>query len=118
MTTIAPPICAVCLHRQGDLRRPQCDAFPTGIPRDILLSRADHRQAYEGDGGVLFEARDAEAAAYANFLLGPADAPPRPRRFHLAFPDDWDALSPAEREAVALRMARDARARLNREDER
>ena len=29
-----------------------CDAFPGGIPDDIIDSRVDHRQPVEGDRGI------------------------------------------------------------------
>ncbi len=32
-----------------------CDAFPGGIPDDILCSRVDHREPVAGDNGVRWE---------------------------------------------------------------
>ncbi len=71
MTSIAPPICAGCKHRIGDLRDPKCAAFPAGIPWDILLSKADHRAPFPGDGGVTFDPTDEKAAEYAGFIFAP-----------------------------------------------
>jgi len=34
-----------------------CAAFPRGIPDAILEERFDHRAAFEGDGGILFDQR-------------------------------------------------------------
>lgn len=31
-----------------------CDAFPSGIPDNILSSRLDHRQPYSDDSGIRF----------------------------------------------------------------
>jgi hypothetical protein len=72
MTSIAPPICSVCTHLTTDLREAKCTAFPGGIPTEILLSKADHRKPFPGDGGVTFEPKNAEATEYANLILGPA----------------------------------------------
>lgn len=41
-------------HRTG----PTCTAFPDGIPEAILTNEHDHRQPYQGDCGVLFEAEE------------------------------------------------------------
>src|SRR3569832_1665235 len=35
-----------------------CDAFPTGIPTEILTGAFDHREPHEGDNGVRFEPID------------------------------------------------------------
>ena len=70
MTSIAPPICGGCRNLVGTLLDPKCRAFPGGIPAPILLSEVDHRQPYPGDGGTLFEPRDARAARYAAAILG------------------------------------------------
>lgn len=74
MTTIAPPICAGCKHLTTDLRESKCDAFPAGIPTEILLSKVDHRQPVAGDNGVRFEPKDAKAAEYAEWLFEPVQA--------------------------------------------
>jgi hypothetical protein len=71
VTTIAPPICIGCKHLQGDLRDPKCSAFPSGIPNEILLSKADHRKPFPGDGGVTFDPKDEKASAYADMIFRP-----------------------------------------------
>jgi hypothetical protein len=40
--------CSRCLRYRGSL---ECDAFPRGIPEDILTGMVDHGKAYAGDGG-------------------------------------------------------------------
>lgn len=74
MTTYAMPMCGVCTHLHRDetgkgLIPWRCDAYPQGIPAEILHSRVDHREAYDGDGGIQFEPRDTMAVAYANVLF-------------------------------------------------
>lgn len=52
MTTILPILCRACVHYH--LGTSSCDAFPSGIPSDILTG-ADHHQARHGDHGIRFE---------------------------------------------------------------
>jgi hypothetical protein len=75
MTSVAPPICGGCKNLTSpDLREPRCTAFPDGIPNEILLSRADHRQPFAGDNGIRFDPKDADAAKYAEFIFEPVRA--------------------------------------------
>ena len=45
--------CDICKHYHG---LSECDAFPDGIPEDILTREHDHAEPYPGDGGIQFEA--------------------------------------------------------------
>jgi len=48
-------LCAYCIHKHED--GATCEAFPDGIPDDILLMKEDHHKPVEGDHGIRFEAR-------------------------------------------------------------
>ena len=55
MTTIAQPfLCVWCLHLHRADYELKCDAFPDGIPAQIVDSEADHRHTYPGDNGIQF----------------------------------------------------------------
>jgi len=45
--------CVTCAHYWG---AHTCDAFPEGIPSEIVKGEFDHRSAYPGDHGVRWEA--------------------------------------------------------------
>ena len=51
---ILPPICLECQHfRKGAPL--SCDAYPDGIPNEILYSKVDHHIPYKGDHGIQFK---------------------------------------------------------------
>ena len=53
------PQCTHCRRWAGGSLA--CEAFPLGIPKDILSNRHDHRTRYEGDKGIVFAPKDGEA---------------------------------------------------------
>jgi len=54
--TTGLPVCADCKHfNSDDMTGNFCDAFPDGIPDDIFLCIIDHKEPYEGDGGIQYE---------------------------------------------------------------
>lgn len=54
----APPICLKCKHYHRDkVNELTCEAYPDGIPDEILQSVVDHTESYEGDHGIQFEER-------------------------------------------------------------
>ena len=56
------PLCWECKHWSGDRADRTCKAFAEGIPQEIYFGGFDHREAFEGDGGIRFEERDEGAA--------------------------------------------------------
>lgn len=44
--------CPVCKHYLGDL---SCEAYPDGIPEDIITGQFDHKEQHNGDNGIRFE---------------------------------------------------------------
>lgn len=49
--------CLTCTRRQDtgtENGQTRCAAYPDGIPWQILDGRIDHRQPYEGDGGLRY----------------------------------------------------------------
>lgn len=60
MTTYAHPfLCLWCarLHGRDDGPMPveiACDAYPGGVPDEILDNEVDHREPVEGDRGLRF----------------------------------------------------------------
>jgi len=47
-----PIQCASCKHYREKLK---CDAFPDGIPNQIISSKFDHTKPYKGDHDIRFE---------------------------------------------------------------
>jgi len=50
-----PVQCASCIFYSGGRK---CEAYPEGIPEEILTGEVDHTTAYDGDNGIQFEAID------------------------------------------------------------
>jgi len=46
--------CSFCtrLHDESSPGNPTCDAFPDGIPQEILLNELDHREPHPDDNGL------------------------------------------------------------------
>ena len=45
--------CAICKHKYSN--GISCDAYPKGIPQDIISGEVKHREPYPGDNGIRFE---------------------------------------------------------------
>lgn len=63
------PLCLKCVlfHEEGDDHF-TCDAFPEGIPDEIVLGGFNHNQPFPGDNGMRFLARVKFA------VIGPGEA--------------------------------------------
>ena len=51
--------CSSCKHYQS---RNICAAFPGGIPLEIVSGEHDHRQPFEGDGGLRYRNKKADSS--------------------------------------------------------
>ena len=49
-------LCNDCKHKW--LHEIKCDAFPDGIPDDVLCCDLDHRKPIDGDHGIQFEPKE------------------------------------------------------------
>jgi hypothetical protein len=71
--TVRINLCSICQRRRPSLVDlagwiPTCEAFPDGIPAEIL-GGADHRQPWPGDRGLRFEVNGADASAPDHLAL-------------------------------------------------
>lgn len=48
------PLCNLCIHKRSGIK---CDAFPEGIPMEILRS-GEHFLPVAGDHGIVFEGKE------------------------------------------------------------
>lgn len=60
MTTVKAPLCSDCKHLwtlppKGEEHGFFCDAYPHGVPEEILSLVVDHRKPYAGDQGIQYE---------------------------------------------------------------
>lgn len=58
MTIGPPPPCYTCKHMHKGALSPKhltCDAFPDGIPDDIIFGDNMHDEPYPGDHGIQYE---------------------------------------------------------------
>ena len=51
------PMCYLCEHYHHKENDRTCDAYPAGVPKEIYLSKVDHREPYKGDRNVQFEVK-------------------------------------------------------------
>ena len=112
------PLCFSCqrLHGGGEMA---CDAYPEGIPDEIIWSKVDHTKPYKGDNGLTFlddetsnksapfeEVRytgdeDVDAVLFAESMVNKALARSRAKDIieallRVTVPDSFQALSPGQ----------------------
>ena len=58
MTSILPPMCVVCARLRDSEQGFACEAYPDGIPEQIIDGKWDHRLPQPGDHGLQFAPRD------------------------------------------------------------
>lgn len=54
MTEPIEPLCFDCIHKHG-VGKYTCNAYPGGIPFEILTSEVDHHFPYKGDHNIQYE---------------------------------------------------------------
>lgn len=60
---ILPPMCVRCTRFRPGRAGLTCQAFPDGIPAEIVAGAFDHRLPHPDDGGLRFKPVDEAAAA-------------------------------------------------------
>ena len=58
MIEVIAPICFRCRFFNNKKYKKGfyiCKAYSKGIPKDIILSKVDHKKPYKGDHGIQFE---------------------------------------------------------------
>jgi hypothetical protein len=56
--------CMYCKHKHEGAAT--CDAFPDGIPADILTMKSDHTEPFPGDNGIIFEPENPDSLPVRN----------------------------------------------------
>jgi hypothetical protein len=54
MTTMPAPMCMWCKRLTPGIGPLRCEAYPNGVPPEIVGWLVDHRKAYKGDGGKTY----------------------------------------------------------------
>jgi len=87
VTTRLPALCWAC-ERRTEGERARCEAFPDGIPFEIIALAGDHREPVDGDHGRQFVQAETDAArtAFADWEAFDAARAPRSEE-----PDDEEA---------------------------
>ena len=76
MTTTRAPICMGCTRFHAEEADDEfsdkplsCDAFPAGIPDEIVDNKFDHRRDHPGDNGIRFAPKNEDDAQFAEDIF-------------------------------------------------
>ena len=63
MTIQSRPLCEECKHQYIDNKKRiyACNAYPNGIPMEIIRNIVDHRKPYKGDNGIQYEPKEGKS---------------------------------------------------------
>lgn len=65
-----PIMCDFCSRGNWGEGAKGCQAFPDGIPEEILRGYFDHREPYPGDNGIRFEPFPSMSEEDQDFFFG------------------------------------------------
>jgi hypothetical protein len=73
LKVMVSPFCLFCKRWDPQIDENVCEAFPEGIPELIWEGKFDHREPFDGDSGILFEARNEKYKKSFEEIFGEKD---------------------------------------------